>query len=40
VPIFKELKYTDEQIEQVVKEHDGPIDYIFYNIGKSFYDLG
>lgn len=39
MPIFRDLKYTDEQIEEEVRKHNGPIDYIFYNIGKSYYDL-
>jgi hypothetical protein len=39
VPIFIKLKYTDDEIDAAIKEHDTKIDYIYYNIGKSYYDL-
>jgi hypothetical protein len=34
------LKYTEQQIEEAIKEHKIKVDYTYYNIGKTFYDLG
>jgi len=40
VPIFIKLKYTEQQINEAIKEHQIRLDYTYYNMGKTYYDMG